>query len=76
MNERRATMPEFHLPRIGESVLRIIKFYRDADRPEEVAKWQAQFNQLGAEAKRSLVVNLPAPAIAAGNTGVSASLRE
>jgi serine/threonine protein kinase/Tfp pilus assembly protein PilF len=76
MIERRATMPEFHLPRIGESVLRIIKFYRDVDRPDEVAKWQATFDRLDGEAKRSLIVNSRAPAIAAGNTGLTVKLRD
>ena len=55
MHERRATMPPFHLPRIGESVERIITFYTAAGRTDEVARWQSTFDHLEPEARRSLV---------------------
>ena len=59
MKARRARMPEFHLPRIGECAQRIIEFYTENGRTEDLANWQAEFNGLDAEAKRSLLVNLP-----------------
>jgi tetratricopeptide (TPR) repeat protein len=71
MNERRASMPEFHIPRLGECVLRLIKFYQDLGRTDEAAKWQGEFNRLDAEAKRSLIVSPRLPTIPAGSQGVT-----
>jgi eukaryotic-like serine/threonine-protein kinase len=55
MQDRAGSMPPFHLPRIGEAVQRIIDFYTDVGRASDVAKWQAVFNGLNPEAKRSLL---------------------
>ncbi len=55
MKARAASMPEFHLPRIGEGVQRIIRIYERLDRPGEVARWQQEFDSLEPEAKRVLL---------------------
>jgi hypothetical protein len=62
--ERRATMPDFHLPRIGECILRIAEFYRKSGRADDAAKWQTEFNRLDADAKRSLILRPRAPSVA------------
>jgi serine/threonine protein kinase/tetratricopeptide (TPR) repeat protein len=59
MKARRATMPDFHLPRIGESALRIIDFYTELKRPDKVAEWKSEFESLDDESKRSLVFKQP-----------------
>jgi serine/threonine protein kinase/tetratricopeptide (TPR) repeat protein len=73
MKARRATMPGFHIPRIGESALRIIRFYQDMNRLDDAAKWQTEFNNLDAEAKRSLIVGLRSPSASAKRSSVTAS---
>ncbi len=55
MKARAASMPEFHIPRIGEGVQRIMRIYERLDRPAEVAKWQKEFDSLDPEAKRVLL---------------------
>ena len=57
MKERRTGMPDFHIPRLGESALRIVDFYTDLKRTDKTAEWQAEFDRLDDEAKRSLVVS-------------------
>jgi tetratricopeptide (TPR) repeat protein len=64
--ERRASMPDFHLSRIGECILRIAEFYRKLGRPADAAKWQAEFNRLDTDAKRSLIVRPRSPSAASG----------
>jgi tetratricopeptide (TPR) repeat protein len=59
MCERTASIPPFQLPRIGESVERIISFYTATGRTDEVAKWQATFDNLEPESRRSLVTRAP-----------------
>jgi len=61
MRDRAASIPPFHQPRLGEAVLRIVGFYAGIGRTDQVAKWQAEFNQLPREARQSLLSN-PAPA--------------
>jgi tetratricopeptide (TPR) repeat protein len=55
MKARIGSMPEFHLPRLGEAVERITRFYLRLDRQSEVAKWRAEFAGLSPEAKAVLL---------------------
>ena len=59
MKQRRASMPDFHLPRLGESALRIIDFYTELQRPGKVAEWKAEFDGLDEDAKQTLVLKQP-----------------
>jgi tetratricopeptide (TPR) repeat protein len=71
--QRRATMPDFHLPRIGECILRIAEFYRKIGRADEAAQWQAEFNRLDADAKRSMIMSPRWPSAAAKSRAVMAT---
>jgi hypothetical protein len=56
MKARAADIPTFHVPRLGESAERIIRFYSElGGRKADVAKWKAEFESLGPEAQRVLL---------------------
>ena len=55
MAERAATIPEFHKSRLGESVMRIQKFYARLGRSDEVTRWQARFNSLSDVERKVLI---------------------
>jgi eukaryotic-like serine/threonine-protein kinase len=55
MRAQQAGIPQFHIPRIGEAVQRIIRFYERLSRMDEVAQWQTEFANLEPEAKRVLL---------------------
>ncbi len=58
MKARAADMPEFHRPRVGEAVYRLIDFYQRLGRPGEAAKWWEEFDLLDRDQKNVL---MPAP---------------
>jgi tetratricopeptide (TPR) repeat protein len=55
MKARVATMPTFHLPRLGEAAQRIVRFYEKNNRPAEAARWQLEFDRLEPEQKKVLL---------------------
>ena len=70
MKARRASMPDFHLPRLGESVLRIIEFYTELKRSDKVAEWKAEFARLDSETKQSLMIKPLIPGTAHAGTSL------
>jgi serine/threonine protein kinase/Tfp pilus assembly protein PilF len=68
MKARRASMPDFHLPRLGESVLRIIEFYTELKRSDKVAEWKAELARLDPETRQSLMIKPLVPGTAHAGT--------
>ena len=59
MKAKAASIPSFHVPRLGESAQRIIRFYADlGGRKADMAKWTAEFESLEPDARSGLILPL------------------